>query len=83
MKPPLVLAALGRLAGPALAETAPKAPAKPADPDKLICKTRTKTGSRFPEKTCMTKAQWDELWAKSRDITANAQTRGYRANSGG
>lgn len=94
MKCSLILAAaLSLAAAPVLADTpaagsdpaaAPAAVAKPAaaPADKLICKTKVKTGSRFPEKTCMTKAQWDDLWAKSRDITSNAQTRGYRANSG-
>jgi hypothetical protein len=92
-------AALCIAAGPAFADPAPAggaapsattpdtpptgAPPAPADAEKLICKSKAKTGSRFPERTCMTKAQWEELWAKSRDITSNAQVRGYRANGGG
>lgn len=67
---------------PAVAPATATAPA-PAPAEKLICKTKMRTGSRFPEKTCMTKAQWDDLWAKSRDTTNNAQLRGYRTNSGG
>ena len=95
MKPSLILAAaLSLAATPVLADApaptgapaaapAPAPTPAPAPADKLICKTKMKTGSRFPEKTCMTKAQWDDLWAKSRDITNNAQLRGYRTNSGG
>lgn len=97
MKPLLALASLVCLAAsPVLAEPAappaatapsPAATATPAPAaapaDKLICKTKMKTGSRFPERTCLTKAQWDDLWAKSRDTTSNAQLRGYRTNSGG
>ncbi len=98
MKSLLVLVTLASLGGvtlPAMADPAAgpsptvappvKTDATPAtaDPDKLICKSKAKTGSRFPERTCMTKAQWDDLWAKSRDNTNNAQMRGYRANGGG
>lgn len=95
--PALFAAAFVFAAGPALAEpattptepaaAAPSAdatvPSAPAPAEKQICKTKVKTGSMFPERTCMTKAQWDELNAKARDITNNAQLRGYRANSGG
>jgi hypothetical protein len=29
--------------------------------DKLICKYRMETGTRFKKKKCMTAAQWDEM----------------------
>lgn len=85
-----LLAAGSALADPTASPTEPAVATPAADPatppapaEKLICKTKAKTGSRFPERTCMTKAQWEELNAKARDITNNAQLRGYRANSGG
>lgn len=84
--PALADPAAGGASTPAVtpAATPATAPAPaPDDPNKLICKTKAKTGSRFPEKTCMTKAQWDELWGKSRDVTTRDQLRGYRANGGG
>ena len=35
--------------------------AKAADDSKLVCKTKTGTGTRFSKKTCMTHAQWDAV----------------------
>ena len=52
---------------PATADGAPAAAAAkprkdPNDPDRMICKTERPTGSRLGgEKTCMTKAQWDDF----------------------
>ena len=33
---------------------------------KLVCKSEAKTGTRFPKKTCMTKAEWDAATEQSR-----------------
>jgi hypothetical protein len=52
------------LAAPAVAETR-----SDEDPDRRICKTQKKTGSRVPIKTCRTKAEWDALAEESRDAT--------------
>jgi hypothetical protein len=99
MKIVIALTALSLLAGPALADppatastdtnavptaasTAAAAPATP-DPNKKICKTKTKTGSRFPERTCLTKAEWDYLAAQSSSMTSQIQVRAYQANGGG
>jgi endonuclease YncB( thermonuclease family) len=41
--------------------TPPAAPAKPVnvvDGDKIVCKTYSQTGTRFPKKVCLTKAEW-------------------------
>lgn len=37
-----------------------------SDSDKLICKTAPKTGSRFPEKVCKTKQEWDAIAQQAR-----------------
>ena len=58
--------ALAIMAAPAIAafDTAP-APGTPADPtadgNKVICKEQKDTGTRFPKKKCMTKAQWEAM----------------------
>lgn len=45
------------------------------DPDQMICKHITTTGTRFPTKDCRTRAAWNQLTADSRqavrDLTAN------------
>ena len=47
---------------PATAPTTPPAvPAKPVnviDGDKVVCKSLVQTGTRFPKKVCLTKAEW-------------------------
>ena len=44
---------------PPLAAEAPAGPS--VDGDKLVCKVEAKTGSRFPTKTCRTKAEWEQI----------------------
>jgi hypothetical protein len=40
------------------ASSSPKAK---ADGDRMVCKYRQETGTRFKKKTCMTAAQWEEM----------------------
>ena len=48
----------------------PGAPSVAADPNKLICRTDTETGSRLRStKTCMTRAQWAERQRLDQDWT--------------
>ncbi len=77
MRPVVLAAAVASVVlffgGAVFAETAPTtadgaaaAPAKPKkdpnDPNRMICKTERPTGSRLGgEKTCMTKAHWDDF----------------------
>jgi len=51
-----------------LAAAAAQAPAQGADGDRseraeerVICKSKAKTGTRFKTKTCRTVAQWDQM----------------------
>lgn len=54
----IALAAVAALmASPLFAET--EQPAK--DPNKIICKSKAKTGTRFPTKTCRTRAEWEQI----------------------
>ncbi len=68
----------------ALAQAAPRsAPAVPAvnaapnktaaDPDKKVCKLIATTGTRFMSQDCRTQAEWDQLAADSRQMTADQQ----------
>ena len=50
----LVVAAM-TLSAPASAGSETK------DGAKLVCKREAKTGTRFPKKTCHTRAQWDQI----------------------
>lgn len=43
--------------------------------DKIICKKATKTGSRFSEKVCKTKQEWDAIEREARDsLQGNQRT---------
>jgi len=47
------------------------------DPNKVICKTTEVTGSRLGgERTCMTRARWDEVSRANSQAVENAQTQG-------
>ena len=61
----LVIAAL--VAVPLLAG-APAAGATPAEgvSDKVVCKNKAKTGTRFPNKTCRTRAEWEKITAQNK-----------------
>ena len=54
-------AAPGQTQHPIAAEQ--PARAKPADPDKKICRNEASTGSRMRTRTCRTKAEWDAILA--------------------
>ncbi len=50
------------LAAIALSVGAPASlPGETAAPEKLVCKRRARTGTRFMTKTCRTEAQWDAI----------------------
>lgn len=53
----LAMALAMPLSAPAVAGGAPEA----TDKDKLVCKYRQKTGTRFKTKTCKTAGQWEAL----------------------
>jgi hypothetical protein len=81
-EPPANIAAPAPAAGVPAATPAATAPAAP-DPNKKICKTKNKTGSRFPERTCLTKAEWERLRMEAQDTVSNVQIRAYQGNGGG
>lgn len=77
----LIVLALGvALASPALAADTPEA--APADSkDKVICRKERPTGSRIPEKICMTKAQWEAATDATQDaLRARGADRGMLDN---
>lgn len=49
----------------------PDDPAKP-DAEKQICKMEQRTGTRFPKKTCRTRAQWEAITEASRREAAES-----------
>ena len=71
------------IASSALAQAAPRtavvppavnaAPSKTAASDKMVCKTIATTGTRFVSHDCRTQAEWDQLAADSRQLTADQQ----------
>ena len=45
------------------------------DPDRLVCRRDTETGSRLKaQRVCMTRAQWDEQRRQSRQSIERSQT---------
>ena len=43
-----------------------------SDPDEIVCKREKKVNSRFTTKTCLTRAQWNEIAeANKRDYAEN------------
>lgn len=42
-------------------DTAGQSPARESEENKVVCKSQAKTGTRFKEKDCRTRAQWEEL----------------------
>ncbi len=69
----------------AAAPTPPAPAAKPKDdPDKIVCKTEQVTGSRFNQKVCMTKGQWDDAEKNSERVANYLQSQtGVGHPSGG
>jgi hypothetical protein len=50
------------IAAPAIAAADPSAPGDPvADGEKIICKGKPSTGTRFATRKCMTKAEWEAM----------------------
>ncbi|MHB8284422.1 MAG: hypothetical protein ACYDD1_07075 [Caulobacteraceae bacterium] len=48
------------------------------DGDKVVCKTTAVTGTRFPTKTCATKAQWAARKQDDRDYLDSMLMEGLR-----
>lgn len=72
----LMLLSLALIGAPAFAE---EAPSRQSDPDRMICKKITPTGSRVGGvKKCATAAEWKEVARKGRDFTKGIQDRGGR-----
>ena len=57
---------------PAAAVTSPAAPAKRVvDEDTVVCKSIAQTGTRFPKKMCLTKAEWAYQHSSAVDALRN------------
>lgn len=64
------------LAAPAMAQTAPK---KPADPNKMICRSEPVIGSRLEStRRCMTAQQWTDLQRETRQTIERVQRTEYK-----
>lgn len=48
--------------------------------DRMVCKKKTLTGSRFAKKVCMTATQWAKMEANAKKTTQDLQNRGGRTN---
>ncbi|MFQ5564381.1 MAG: hypothetical protein ACE5FO_12525 [Parvularculaceae bacterium] len=48
------------------------------DNDRVICKRKIVTGSRFPKKVCMTWGEWKALEGESSGLVENIQRRGVQ-----
>lgn len=54
-------------------------PAPVKDPNKIVCKADTSTGSRLAQtKQCMTNAQWDEQKQLNRNEVEKIQSNRYK-----
>jgi hypothetical protein len=72
MKKILLIAALALPTAPALGA---ERGAKSYDPDKMICRTMTETGSRLSKKKmCMTASQWSDHKRQTQQAVDKAQT---------
>ena len=58
---PLAAIAVMPVLAQAVDPVTPSEAARSADENKVICKTKTGTDSRMPKRTCMTRAQWEEV----------------------
>ena len=70
----LIITALAMsAAAPALAR--PQTEKKPQDPNRVICRTNTVTGSRLAtQKTCLTAPEWDRLEHDQREVVERVQS---------
>lgn len=55
----LAIAAATALMVPTVASADAPKPSK--DPNELVCKGQTRPNSRFKDKTCRTRAEWDQI----------------------
>ncbi|GAA4812450.1 hypothetical protein GCM10023232_04650 [Sphingosinicella ginsenosidimutans] len=77
MKKLILVATLASVAGAAAAGAMAQQPAQKGseDPDRMICRRITQTGSRLQgERVCMTAAQWAEQRRIQRSDIEHAQT---------
>ena len=66
----------------AVAKT-PKPKPDPHDPNAIVCKTEVTTGSRLnTEKTCMTRAQWQDTAQRSKDWLNNHRATSMQQDGG-
>lgn len=67
MRVSILAIGLALAAAPALAnEGTVTEPA--ADADKVVCKYQQRTGTKFPKKICLTKAQWAQMAEETRSL---------------
>jgi hypothetical protein len=66
----LLFASTLLIAGTFYVPVAASANDEPQSEDKLVCKHRKKTGTRFTTKTCKTASEWDRMAEENRR-TAN------------
>ena len=76
------------MAGLALMAAAPApAPAQPApeavveDGDRVVCRSRRSTHTRFPTRVCRTRAEWRRIAEDEKTRHAKADTDGARATT--
>jgi hypothetical protein len=62
----LFLTSLLALAWFAAGQPAPAATGAAVHADKLVCKDKARTGTRFPAKMCRTRAQWEQITLQHR-----------------
>jgi hypothetical protein len=70
----LTIASISLVAIPASAPAAASAEAAGAS-DKLVCKLKPRTGTRFPSKTCRTTAEWDQIAEQNKRDAADMTNR--------
>jgi hypothetical protein len=58
----------------------PGQPTAKQDPNRIVCKTESKVGTRFPTRICRTRAEWDQIAEEHRragaEMVAGALPRG-------
>lgn len=69
-------------ASPALANDDPKSAPEPVK-EKKICKDDSRTGSIMPKRICRTKAEWDEISARSQQDLEKVQSMDRARSVGG
>ena len=63
------LAAIAAVAAPMPVDTSTAQVEPPTAPDKQVCKTQPRTGTRFQSKICKTRSQWEaEAEQARRDV---------------